>query len=180
MNKFTDYRSIATLTGVVLVMFVLLFVLPSTRPVRCAADHPQCEFLKEKIAKIAKPRNKAERDKREVYCDRMKELNCSEYESVCGSKSGFVDTDVSISGEWKADIGYEYEITQTGNKFSWSVTNKPDLHETATGHFTEKNKVTATWENTRGKATADGTVVTDSNGLATEISWTNGIHFRRK
>ena len=107
---------------------------------------------------------------------RMRDLNCNEVLKRESEET----SEVSIAGTWKAGgINYVYEITQTGNTFTWVVTNQPNLNETATGKFLGRYNVRATWTNKNGTAGADGRVTIDGAGKVTRIDWSNGIVFER-
>ncbi|MGQ0800563.1 MAG: hypothetical protein ACT4NL_10695 [Pseudomarimonas sp.] len=87
---------------------------------------------------------------------------------------------ISIAGSWNSNIGYTYEIAQSGMSFTWVVSNKPELKERGEGSITESGKINASWTNVNGQGRADGTVFAlDSNGRASRVQWSNGVIFER-
>ena len=85
----------------------------------------------------------------------------------------------NITGTWKG-LNWVYEITLNGTAFSWKITNDAAYNESAKGNILDGNKIKATWTNKNGTATATGDIITDSNGKAIQINWSNGVVFTRK
>ena len=86
--------------------------------------------------------------------------------------------DNTLTGTWKA-MNWVYEMTQSGNTFSWKITNDVAYNESAKGTILDGNKIKATWTNKNGTDSGTGDIITDSNGKAIEIRWKNGVVFRR-
>lgn len=84
---------------------------------------------------------------------------------------------VSIAGTWGSNIGQVYVIVQAGNAFSWTRHNDTAA-EQARGEL-DGSTVKATWRNTSAEGSATGTV-TDVNGVATRIDWSNGVVFTKQ
>ena len=81
-----------------------------------------------------------------------------------------------VAGRWHGSNGYEYNLAQSGNKFSWVL---PDLaNERGTGTISG-NTLTATWAGGRTEGSGTGTVTRDRNGNAVRVDWTNGVVFTR-
>jgi hypothetical protein len=80
-----------------------------------------------------------------------------------------------ISGTWKSSIGLVYEITQTGNSFTWHVAS---INQRAEGTI-EGTAVKASWRGLLRRDSATGKVVQDVSGRAIRIEWSNGVVFRR-
>lgn len=87
---------------------------------------------------------------------------------VIGATAAFA---VDITGHWKGSNGVEYDITQVGTAFNWKV---PATGEIGVGTINGKD-CSAGWP--FGFAT--GMIVTNPSGAAVEISWSNGVVFRR-
>ncbi len=99
------------------------------------------------------------------------------YHRLCGNSGrppGYRRTAafaVDITGHWKGSNGVEYDITQVGTAFNWKV---PATGEIGVGTINGKD-CSAGWP--FGFAT--GMIVTNPSGAAIEISWSNGVVFRR-
>ncbi len=78
---------------------------------------------------------------------------------------------MDITGHWWGSNGVEYDITQVGTAFNWKV---PATGEIGVGTINGKD-CSAGWP--FGFAT--GMIVTNPSGAAIEISWSNGVVFRR-
>jgi len=84
---------------------------------------------------------------------------------------------LSIEGMWNSSIGFQYNITQNGNAFTWSVT-KP-ISEQGKGTISDNN-LNASWSGTNGSGNATGRITgKDSTNRATRIEWNNGVAFFR-
>jgi hypothetical protein len=80
-----------------------------------------------------------------------------------------------ISGSWKSSIGHVYEITQTGNSFTWHVAS---LNQRAEGTISG-DSVKASWRGLIGRDSATGKIILDAERRAVRIEWSNGVTFRR-
>jgi hypothetical protein len=80
-----------------------------------------------------------------------------------------------ISGTWQSSIGLVYEITQTGDAFTWRVAS---INQRAEGTI-EGNAVKASWRGLLRRDSATGKVILDASGRAVRIEWSNGVVFRR-
>jgi hypothetical protein len=80
-----------------------------------------------------------------------------------------------ISGHWNSNIGFEYDITQSGNAYRWVVT-KGTPRETGEGTV-QGDQVRATWSGTNGSGSVDGRVL--RGGSTVSIEWSNGVRFFR-
>jgi hypothetical protein len=86
-----------------------------------------------------------------------------------------------ISGTWYADIGPDWMYIVTPNKqerekFSWSFGK---FNENAKGEFTSRSAITVEWWGGQGNGSATGTVTCNESGYATQISWSNGVIWKR-
>lgn len=80
-----------------------------------------------------------------------------------------------ISGTWKSSIGLVYEISQTGNGFTWHVAS---INQRAEGTI-EGDAVKASWRGLLRRDSATGKVIRDASGRAVRIEWSNGVVFTR-
>ena len=80
-----------------------------------------------------------------------------------------------ISGTWKSSIGHMYEITQTGDAFTWFVSS---LNQRAEGTI-DGNSVKASWRGLLRRDSATGKVILDAEGRAVRIEWSNKVVFFR-
>jgi len=132
----------------------------------------QCRILAGVDAKVAALRDRAR--------------NCAEFktarllQTTPPPASATPRATISIAGSWNSNIGFAYEIVQSGMSFTWTVSNKPELNERGEGSITEAGKINASWTNVNGQGRADGTVFAlDSNGRAARVQWSNGVVFER-
>lgn len=146
-NRLKNYRVVAELAIITLVMIGLLVAVPSTRPVYCSNDDPQCEVLKERITK---PRNDEDKKRRNYFCEQMKDRKCSEYENLCVEKSGDATFPITynLSGTWickkkcpAGGVENQAKITQD-KKNALKFTNEGN--QSSSGKFTATDKVEAT------------------------------------
>ncbi|MGH6785328.1 MAG: hypothetical protein ACREBO_00730 [Novosphingobium sp.] len=83
----------------------------------------------------------------------------------------------NVAGFWHGVIfDTDYIMSQSGAEVTWSA---PKLSETASGSFAD-GLLTMRWSGIHGSHEATGTVISDANGVATEIRWTNGNVFTRQ
>jgi hypothetical protein len=101
------------LMGLSIIICASLLFISSTRPAECSQQDPQCEVLKERITK---PRNAEEKNKRNYYCEQMKDRKCSQYENLCQSDSGRKSLD-DFAGTWQNEVTDDAEF-----KEKWTIT----------------------------------------------------------
>ncbi len=81
-----------------------------------------------------------------------------------------------ISGQWKSSVNRVYNITQTKNKFQWTVVNDTEVGE---GLVQDKD-IYASWKGKMGPGSISGKITAvDTKGKATQILWNNGVWFNR-
>jgi hypothetical protein len=91
--------------------------------------------------------------------------------------SGSQKVQIRIDGKWSSSIRVEYDISQTGDRFTWTV---PQLNEQGAGTLSGE-QVSARWRGRSSAGSANGRVVeVDATGQATRIEWDNGVVFFRK
>ena len=104
---------------------------------------------------------------------------------LCGSSSAktFLPTELAagqvrdISGKWSSNIGVDYEITQSGNQFTWFAAK---INQKGSGTLSQSG-ISASWTDPGGSGSAKGNITeVDSSGAATRIEWDNGVVFFRK
>lgn len=95
---------------------------------------------------------------------------------VCGTLIESQVQSTDISGRWRSAHGHVYQVTQTGNDFTWSVVLP--IRESASGTIAGDDLV-VTWNGDNGPGAARGTVTLKRNNLATKIDWSNGAVFFR-
>lgn len=84
---------------------------------------------------------------------------------------------LSIEGAWDSSIGFQYQITQAGNTFTWEVLKPIREHGqgTISGHT-----INASWRGDNGSGSASGRIIlTASKNRANRIEWSNGVIFSR-
>jgi photosystem II stability/assembly factor-like uncharacterized protein len=80
-----------------------------------------------------------------------------------------------ISGRWNSSVNLVYEITQTGDSFTWRVASTGQ-----TGSGTVRgDQVTAEWQTGRVRNTATGKIIFEPDGKAVRIEWSNGVIMTR-
>lgn len=82
---------------------------------------------------------------------------------------------IDISGKWTSTTGQVYEITQSGEQFTWYVAA---MNEKGSGTLKGQN-ITASWTGNMGSGSAQGGVGIDANGNANRIEWENGNRAKR-
>ena len=82
----------------------------------------------------------------------------------------------SIDGTWNSSIGFQYQITQSGNSFTWEVL-KP-IREKGQGTI-NGNTISASWSGANGSGSANGRIVATPQNTANRIEWSNGVIFYR-
>ena len=84
---------------------------------------------------------------------------------------------LSIEGTWNSSIGFQYNITQSGNTFTWNVTRP--IREQGKGTISDSS-INASWSGANGSGSANGRITgTDSSNRAKRIEWNNGVVFFR-
>ena len=84
---------------------------------------------------------------------------------------------LSIEGTWNSSIGFQYNIMQSGNTFTWNVTTP--ISEQGKGTISG-NSINASWSGANGSGSASGRIAgTDSSNRAKRIEWSNGVVFFR-
>lgn len=80
-----------------------------------------------------------------------------------------------ISGRWNSNIGFVYDIQQSGDSFKWQVISpiSEQGHGTING-----NKAHAEWNGDNGSGSGSATIEY-SGERAVKISWNNGVVFTR-
>ena len=97
-------------------------------------------------------------------------------QSSGGDGQGTMQT-ANIAGTWNSSIAFKYEITQTGNAFSWNVITPKNEQGRGT---IQGASLTASWSGNNGSGTATGKVAkTGPDGRALRIEWSNGVIFFR-
>lgn len=94
--------------------------------------------------------------------------------------ASFAQADTSaLTGIWTSNIGVVYEITQSGDDFSWFA---PQLRQKGVGQVTGPAAIKVTWKDERGALKrANGLIKKhDSEGHAIRIEWDNGVNFFRE
>lgn len=82
-----------------------------------------------------------------------------------------------IYGRWNSNIGLVYEIDQNQNEFEW----RENLGGRGQGSITSPTKLTTTWTDARGAHfSAQGTITQVRDGHPVEITWDNGLVFRKQ
>lgn len=81
-----------------------------------------------------------------------------------------------ISGRWNSNIGFVYDIQQSGNSFTWQVVSP--ISEQGQGTFTGWDQISAEWNGDNGSGSGSGTIEYSGNE-AVSISWNNGVIFTR-
>ena len=181
-NKFNNYRVVAALASIPLLMLGLLLVSPSTPPVYCSNDDPQCEVLKDRITK---PRNDEDKKRRYYFCEQMKDRKCSEYENLCGEKSGDASFSINfdLHGDWTctaycpASEGKKKENASIEHKNGQNtLTFKNEAGGTSPGKFIKANKVEATNWKWKPKKDSDVTeaLTADIAPDGKKLTWSNG------
>ena len=82
----------------------------------------------------------------------------------------------SIDGTWNSSIGFQYQITQSGNSFTWEVL-KP-IREKGQGTISG-NTISGSWNGANGSGSASGRIVATPQNSANRIEWSNGVIFFR-
>jgi len=85
--------------------------------------------------------------------------------------------DADISGRWNSSIGFVYDISQSGNSFTWQVVTP--VSEQGQGTITDEGQVNAEWSGDNGSGSGFGTVEYSGNRIV-RISWSNGVVFTRE
>lgn len=100
-------------------------------------------------------------------------LRCDQTGTVITAATGVPN----FAGSWRGTyFNADYILSQSGATVTWSA---PGLGESARGSYAN-GTLTMSWNGSRGSGTASGNVVTNANGIATEIRWSNGNVFRRQ
>jgi len=85
-------------------------------------------------------------------------------------------TTMNISGQWKNNFGWIYNITQQQDVFQWTIVNST---EKGTGTI-KGYDLSVSWQGPQGSGSAQGKITeVDATGKATKILWSNGIQFTR-
>ncbi len=84
---------------------------------------------------------------------------------------------LSIEGIWDSSIGFQYQITQSRNTFTWEVL-KP-IREHGQGTISG-NTISASWRGDNGSGSASGRIIVVApQNRANRIEWSNGVIFFR-
>ena len=84
---------------------------------------------------------------------------------------------LSIEGIWDSSIGFQYQITQSRNTFTWEVL-KP-IREQGQGTISG-NTINATWRGDNGSGSASGRIIVVApQNRANRLEWSNGVIFFR-
>jgi len=84
---------------------------------------------------------------------------------------------LSVEGIWDSSIGFQYQITQSRNTFTWEVL-KP-IREQGQGTISG-NTINATWRGDNGSGSASGRIIVVApQNRANRIEWSNGVVFYR-
>ena len=114
----------------------------------------------------------------EMHKSKLVDLRCdqgrqSETRTITSNSVGIPN----VAGSWRgAAYNADYFMSQSGADVTWSSSTRS---ETASGSFAN-GVLTMRWSGVNGSGQASGTVITGSNGVATEIRWTNGNVFSRQ
>lgn len=81
----------------------------------------------------------------------------------------------NITGTWQSTFNLVYEISQSGNQFTWYVAV---FHETGTGTI-DGTHVEVSWQGDNGSGHDSGTIILDSAGAPIRIEWGHGNVFYR-
>lgn len=83
----------------------------------------------------------------------------------------------SIEGIWDSSIGFQYQIMQARNAFTWEVL-KP-IRERGQGTISG-NTIKASWSGDNGSGSASGRIIVVApQNRANRIEWSNGVIFSR-
>ncbi len=81
-------------------------------------------------------------------------------------------TQISMEGRWSSSILVEYDISQTGDRFTWTA---PQLNQQGAGILSGQ-EVSTRWRGPNDAGTAEGRITeVDATGKATRIEWDNGV-----
>jgi len=84
---------------------------------------------------------------------------------------------LSIEGIWDSSIGFQYQITQSRNTFTWEVL-KP-IREQGQGTISG-NTISASWRGDNGSGSASGRIIVVApQNRANRLEWSNGVIFFR-
>ena len=81
-----------------------------------------------------------------------------------------------ISGRWNSNIGFVYDIQQSGDSFEWQVISP--ISEQGLGTI-NGNEAYAEWNGDNGSGSGSATIEY-SGERAVKISWNNGVVFTRE
>ena len=110
-------------------------------------------------------------------CGQGSETSISSEGQSAGEAGAQTVAHYDISGRWNSNIGFVYDIQQSGNSFAWQVVSP--ISEQGQGTFTGWDQISAEWNGDNGSGSGSGTIEY-SGDKAVSISWNNGVIFTRE